>query len=162
MLATLFAAPRDETYQLGSSAVRQCCAAASIEVPVILRALPCLKKARAPILSKMDLDLAKRLLAALQTAGVRYSLVGSMAMAAHGLVRATRDLDLFVDSEVQNVGRLRAALQSVFDDPSIDEIRGEDLRGEYPAISYAPPSGEFTIDILARIGEAFSFSEIES
>ena len=44
----------------------------------------------------MDFEEAKRILAALERESVQYVLVGSIAMAAHGLVRATRDLDFFV------------------------------------------------------------------
>src|SRR5690606_36192504 len=50
---------------------------------------------------------AKRVLAALQREGVAYVLVGSMGMAAHGLIRATRDIDLFVEPSEDNVDRLK-------------------------------------------------------
>jgi hypothetical protein len=40
----------------------------------------------------MDFEEAKRILAALEREGVRYVLIGSMAMAAQGLIRATRDI----------------------------------------------------------------------
>jgi len=110
----------------------------------------------------VDFTTAKGILAALEHHGVRYVMVGSMAMAAHGLVRATRDLDIFVAPDDDNVGRLRAALKSLFDDPSIDEITGTDLQGDYPAVSYAPPAADYTLDILSRLGEAFSFDDIEA
>lgn len=50
----------------------------------------------------------------------------------------------------------------MFDDPSIEEISAEDLLGEYPAVQYVPPSGTFTIDILTRLGETFSFDDLQS
>jgi hypothetical protein len=50
---------------------------------------------------------ARSLLAALERGGVRYVLVGSMAMAVHGIVRATRDIDLFVRPDAGNIARLR-------------------------------------------------------
>jgi hypothetical protein len=86
-----------------------------------------------------------------------------MGMAVLGVIRATRDIDVFVAPDEENVARLRRALASVFDDPSIDEITSSDLAGEYPAIQYAPPagSGDFSIDLLARLGERFRFDEIE-
>lgn len=40
---------------------------------------------------------AMRILEAFERHQVDYVLVGSMAMAAQGLVRATRDMDVFVD-----------------------------------------------------------------
>ena len=58
--------------------------------------------------------------------------------------------------------RLKAALRDLFDDPAIEEIRSDELSGDYPAVQYVPPAGDFWIDILARLGEAFSFAELES
>lgn len=44
----------------------------------------------------------------------------------------------------------------------MDEIRAEDLAGEYPAIQYVPPDTDYSLDLLARLGEAFRFETIES
>ncbi len=110
----------------------------------------------------MDFEEAKKVLSAFERAGVHYVLVGSMAMAVQGLVRATRDMDFFVSPDPDNVERLKAALKSVFADPSIDEISASDLAGDYPAIQYVPPHGDFSLDILARLGEAFRFDNLES
>ncbi|HEX3694702.1 MAG TPA: nucleotidyl transferase AbiEii/AbiGii toxin family protein [Polyangia bacterium] len=110
----------------------------------------------------MDRDLIAELFRALAREGVRYKVVGGIALNLHGLVRATEDLDLVVDPQPQNVERLKAALGSVFSDPEIEKISAEDLVGEYPAIQYVPPAGGFSIDILARLGEAFDFEAIES
>lgn len=103
-----------------------------------------------------------RVLAALDREGVRYVLIGSMAMAAQGLIRATRDIDFFVSPDPDNVERLRRALKSVFDgDVNIDQITAEDLGGDYPAIEYTPPHGLYSLDILSRLGEAFRFEDLE-
>ncbi len=88
----------------------------------------------------MDFEEALRILRALERYGVKYILVGSMAMAAQGLVRATRDMDFFVSPDPANVERLREALKALFDgDPNVDLITAEDLAGSYPAIQYIPP-----------------------
>lgn len=50
-----------------------------------------------------------RVLSALERHGVEYVLVGSMALAAQGIVRATRDMDIFVSAEESNIIRLKAA-----------------------------------------------------
>ena len=111
----------------------------------------------------MDLNEAKRILAAFEREGVEYVLVGSMAMAAQGLVRATRDLDFFVSPQPANIERLKRAFKALYDDdPNVDQISAEDLAGEYPAIEYVPPHGEYSIDILARLGEAFRYETLES
>lgn len=101
-------------------------------------------------------------LSAFERRGVIYALVGSMAMAAQGLIRATRDMDVFVASDADNVERLKQALRDVYDDPEIESIRADDLAGDYPVIQYVPPQGEYWIDILSRLGEAFRFADIQS
>jgi len=100
-------------------------------------------------------------LRALAREEVQHKVVGAVALNLVGLPRATQALDLFVAADEANVGRLRAALRSVFDDPEIDGISAADLAGDYPAIQYVPPSGRFHIDILSRLGEAFAFENIE-
>lgn len=109
----------------------------------------------------MRLDDVLSIVEALEREQVRYAVFGALALAAHGLDRATRDLDLFVASDDDNVARLRRALAAVFDDPAIDEITAEDLRGEYPAVQYGPPDVDYTIDIVSRLGEAFDFDDLE-
>jgi len=110
----------------------------------------------------MDRDATREVLQALEAHGVRYAIFGGVAVNLHGLVRATLDLDVFVAPDVENVARLRAALHSVFDDVSIDEITAEDLLGEYPAVQYVPPEGSFHLDILTRLGEAFRWGDLET
>jgi len=110
----------------------------------------------------MEFEQTKRILAAFDRHGVNYVLVGGMAMAAQGLVRATRDIDVIVSVTPKNIDRLKAALQELFNDPEIDSIRADELAGDYPAIRYVPPTGDFWIDILARLGEAFQFADLES
>lgn len=110
----------------------------------------------------MRFEQAVAILAALERERVRYVLIGSMAMAAQGIIRATRDVDFFVAPDPANVERIKRALHSVFDDASIDEIDSDDLAGPYPVVRYGPPEGDFVIDFVARIGDAFAFDDIES
>ncbi len=109
----------------------------------------------------MDFDALKAVLAALEHHGVRYVIFGAAALNVHGLARFTEDLDIFVAPDRENVERLKDALRSVFDDPHIDEISSDDLQGSYPAVQYVPPDGGFHIDILARLGEAFKFDDLD-
>ena len=71
---------------------------------------------------------ALAVLRAFEREGVEYVLVGSMARAAQGVVRATQDMDVFVSPTPDNVERLKRALQSVFHDPCIDEITASPRR----------------------------------
>lgn len=110
----------------------------------------------------MDYDRIVAVFRALEREGVAYKVIGGVAMNLQGLARGTRDLDLFVRPDDDNIARLRRALHSVFDDPSIDEITAEDLQGDYPAIQYVPPVEGFHLDLLARLGEAFDYASIEA
>ena len=112
--------------------------------------------------SSMDaLDDVLRVVASLNAAGVDYVVVGGVAVNLHGLIRATEDLDVFIRPDPENVERLKSALRAVWDDPSIDEIRAEDLCGDYPAVRYGPPAGTLYLDILARLGEATRWGDLE-
>ena len=102
-----------------------------------------------------------RVIAALNRERVDYAVVGGMAMNLHGLVRATEDLDLFVRAEAGNIERLRKALRTVWDDPDIDQIRADDLCGDYPAVRYGPPEGALYLDILARLGDLARYEDLE-
>jgi hypothetical protein len=110
----------------------------------------------------MDFEKAVLLLQALNDYKVDYILVGALGMTVHGIVRATQDVDLFVRPLEDNIASLREALKSLFpEDGSISEITAEDLAGEYPAIQYNSPDGSLQIDILSKLGDAFSFEDLQ-
>ena len=94
--------------------------------------------------------------------GVEYILVGGVAVNIHGIVRTTEDIDFFVRPTPANVERIRAALRSLWSDPHIEEITAEDLAGAYPTIRYGPPAGDITIDLMAGLGTAWRFDDLES
>lgn len=110
----------------------------------------------------MDYERTREVLAAFEREGVRYVVFGGVALNLQGLARATQDLDVFIAPTEENIERLKAALKSVFDDPHVDEIRSEDLLGDYPAVQYVPPAGAFHLDILTRLGDAYAFDQLES
>ena len=110
----------------------------------------------------MDFDAARKVLAALERENVHYAVFGGAALNLHGLVRLTRDLEIFIKPTGENVERLKCALRSVYADPSIEEILASDLLGDYPAVQYVPPAGAFHLDILTRLGEAFEFADLET
>ncbi len=110
----------------------------------------------------MTLDELARIIRAFEKEEVEYVVIGGAAVNAHGLIRATEDLDVMIRPTENNIERLRRSLRSIWDDPSIDEIKAEDLAGEYPAVRYVPPDGDLYLDIVARFGESFEFDDIES
>jgi hypothetical protein len=108
----------------------------------------------------MTIDEAREILAALVGEGVEFVLIGSMAMAAQGLPRATHDMDFFVSPRKENIERLKRALRALYDDPNVDEIDAAELAGDYPAVEYVPPHARYSMDILTRLGEAFSYEDL--
>ncbi len=111
----------------------------------------------------MDRDELLRLLRAFEAEGLEYVLIGATAMAFHGIVRATEDVDLFVRATPENLARVRGALRAVYPgDPSIDEIRDADLLGEYPSVRYYPKTGDLYVDIMTRLGDASSYDTTEA
>ena len=101
-----------------------------------------------------------RLFAALADEGVAYVLVGGVAMNLHGVVRATEDVDLFVRPDAENVARIRRALTRVYADPDIEGIRAEDLAGDYPVVRYVPPEAGPVLDLIARLGDRFTYEDL--
>jgi acylphosphatase len=111
----------------------------------------------------VDRDEIVRVLRAFEAAELEYVLIGATAMGLHGLVRATEDVDLVVRATPDNLERLRQALRRAYAaDPHIEDIRSDDLLGEYPAIRYYPPTGDLYFDVLTRLGEVASFETIEA
>lgn len=103
------------------------------------------------------------MLRALQDAGVEYIMIGAMAMGIHGVVRATQDVDMLVRAEKGNIERIRKALREIYpEDQSVEEIRDDDLLGDYPVVRYCPPDGEYFFDFISRLGEVATFESVES
>jgi hypothetical protein len=109
----------------------------------------------------MDPETVQALFKALAREGVQYDLVGAVALDVLGIGRLTQDIDLFVRPAPANIERLRRALGSVWKDPSIGDIAAEDLAGAYPVVQYVAPDGT-QIDLLSRLGDAFSFDDLRS
>ena len=109
----------------------------------------------------MDHQLLLALIRALNENRVEYVVVGAVALGINGLARATEDLDLFVRPTSENVERLRAALSTIWSDPTIREIDASELAGEFGVVNYVPPTGDLSVDLISRVGEAFTFDDIE-
>jgi len=100
----------------------------------------------------LTFEVVSDLFRALEHHEVNYVLVGSLAMAVQGIVRATEDLDLFVKPEAGNIEKLKRSLKTLYEDEVIDEITVRDLSGPYPVIEYCPPNADYRIDLIARLG----------
>jgi hypothetical protein len=93
------------------------------------------------------------LLAAFNARGVDFLIVGAHALAAHGLVRATKDLDVWVRPEPQNATRVLAALAD-FGAP-LQDLTVDDLSN--PGLIFQIGVEPIRIDIITAIdGVEFS------
>ena len=102
------------------------------------------------------------LMNALNARRVDYMVVGGVAMNMHGFARATEDIDLFLAPDEANVARLKLALQDIWQDEDIATITAEDVLGDYPVLRYGPPEDDVYIDIIFRLGEEVSYSDLDS
>ncbi len=92
------------------------------------------------------------LLSALNDQGAEYLVVGAHALAAHGHVRATKDLDVWVRPVSENAARVLAALES-FGAPLHDLTRADLVK---PGIVFQIGVPPVRIDLLTSIdGVAF-------
>ena len=104
-------------------------------------------------------DRFMEILDALEANNVTYALVGGYAVVLYGHPRLTQDIDLFLKPDQENIRNLQKTLKSIFNDESIDEITLDSLI-QYPVIRYGSPDG-FYIDLIIKIGDAFTFDDIE-
>jgi hypothetical protein len=94
------------------------------------------------------------LFAALNDAGAEYLVVGAHALAAHGHVRATKDLDVWIRCTRENAERVYTALQS-FGAP-LHDLSSSDLAS--PDIVFQMGIPPLRIDILTSVS-GVSFEE---
>ena len=96
----------------------------------------------------------KDLLSQFNARGVEYLVIGAYALAAHGHVRATGDLDLWVRPDPANATKVMESLQA-FGAP-LQDLSKADLSG--PGLVVQIGAAPLRIDILTSI-EAVSFDE---
>ncbi len=89
------------------------------------------------------------LLAAFLAAEVEYAVVGGVAVNAHGYVRATNDLDIFIRPTVDNARAAFNALLAL--GVPLEGLTPADLLNDEENLRFGPE--EDHIDILSSIGE---------
>src|SRR5262245_39989975 len=101
----------------------------------------------------------KQLAAYLREAGVDYALIGGYAIAAHGYVRFSEDIDILVNPSRENARRWIEAL-SRLPDGAVKELAGQDDIFEREGHHAIRINDEFTVDVMpAACGH--SFAELE-
>jgi len=87
------------------------------------------------------------LLSAFCAAGVEFIVVGAHALAAHGHVRATKDLDVWIRPTLENAQRVLAALRQ-FGAP-LGEVSAADFSA--PGVTFQMGVAPVRIDLLTEI-----------
>ena len=87
--------------------------------------------------------------AAFLAAKVEYAVVGGAAVNAHGYVRATNDLDVFIRPTEENARAADAALVAL--GAPLDGVEPNDLLDDEQHFRFGPD--EDHVDVLASIGE---------
>jgi predicted nucleotidyltransferase len=99
-----------------------------------------------------------RILRGLNEAGVRYVLIGGIALVRHGVVRATRDVDAVFDPDPENVGRIRSLVEEWgATRPDGSPLPKEDLSSER-SIHLAIPAGE--VDLVSERVAGIAFADL--
>lgn len=93
-----------------------------------------------------------KLCEALNTAKIKYVIVGGCAVILHGYYRTTHDIDFLVDPSKENVKNLKEALSKVFATKEVFEISDDDVM-KYTVIRFAPEMEEIVIDLVGKIGD---------
>lgn len=99
-----------------------------------------------------------RLLDDLNGAGVRYVLIGGIALIRHGVVRATRDIDAVFDPDSDNVERIRSLIDKWgATRPDGSPIPDDGIAADR-TIHVSTPHGE--LDLLSEAAAAMPFSDL--
>lgn len=102
----------------------------------------------------------KRILGDLNHAGVRYVLIGGIALIRHGVVRATRDVDAIIAPDLENLERLRALItQWPATRPDGSAIPAETI-APGNTLNLSTPHGD--LDLLAERASPLSFAELSA
>lgn len=89
----------------------------------------------------------------LNESGAKYLVIGGMAVIQKGLVRATEDIDLLVDSSVANVKKIKTALEKL-PDRAVLELDDTDI-DRYEVVRVAD---EIVVDLL-KVACGVSFED---
>lgn len=101
------------------------------------------------------------LIRAMTRSGVEFMIVGAHALAAHGVVRGTGDLDIFVRPDDDNAARVYAALREFGAPVDAHGVRPADFAS--PGTVYQLGLPPRRIDVLTLIsGVTFEEAQIDS
>ena len=107
----------------------------------------------------------EELMEALVSGGVRFILIGGLAVGVHGVVRATRDMDVVPDPDPTNLERLAAALgeldaQQIGVDTELLPYRATDPAGLATGGSFQLATVHGQLDVLQESDVIPSYAEL--
>jgi hypothetical protein len=91
----------------------------------------------------------RELLAALASHAVEFVVIGGFALAPHGYVRATKDIDVVPNPDPANLGRLAGALRDLDAEPDLGDLDPKEL--DTAPDEYGLPMGGNWV-LLTRFG----------
>jgi len=94
---------------------------------------------------------------AFEKEGVRYILVGGMAVTLHGIPRYTEDIDFVFFASGGELEKIKKALFELYKDEAIFDLTEKDL--DYSVIRYGTPRG-YAIDLMFRIGDVADYETL--
>jgi predicted nucleotidyltransferase len=99
----------------------------------------------APLARAPEPEDVARVCRALNDAEVRYVLIGGFAVIAHGGGRFTKDVDLLIDDDLDNVARVKRAL-AILPDNAVADVADSDVQS-YQVVRVVD---EIVIDLMGR------------
>jgi predicted nucleotidyltransferase len=99
-----------------------------------------------------------RILDDLNRAGLRYVLIGGIALIRHGVVHATRDVDVILAPDPENLERVRALIAEWPATRPDGSPVPEETVAPGRTIHLSTPHGE--LDLLAELPAPLSFAEL--
>jgi len=117
----------------------------------------------APPLPLRALDL----LATLRSHRVEFVVIGGFSLAAHGYVRATKDVDIVPEPEPANLRRLWGALQDLDAAPMLGDIDAEELPVSFTADGLIEGGGNWVLqtrlgrlDVMQYVSGIHSYEQL--
>jgi hypothetical protein len=107
---------------------------------------------------ELPVSVLSRVTATLENEGIRYVLVGSFASSIHGMYRATADIDILAEIEIEQVHPLFETLQDSFyvDEPTMRNAVTQG--GSFNAIHF---DSVFKVDFFTSRSDEFALAQLD-